>query len=339
MRLLLMRRDIDAPLIRTFGWSLSLIGLTVVAAIVVPNWSPGPVIGSGGYLGALGAGLLEMHFATIGSLILATSLVLGGLLLSTDYALMHIAHAVLGATVSGVAGGRLCCLLERLPNGPAQPVMCRRMSCRFASAAWRWTSRRKKTRPRAKTTRVGKKKKRKMLKARTWRRKLPSRRPGTAGSAKRSVTSGRKGPVHACRQGNPKSERQQVMQSLDEASLPADAQDYQLPGLDLLIGADDICFEAQAKEVRRKAKILEQTFANFGFNVKVVEIETGPVIAQYEVELEAGLRLSQNHQPGRRSGDRSASAQRADRGADPRQEHGRHRSTERDCGRSCGCAK
>jgi DNA segregation ATPase FtsK/SpoIIIE, S-DNA-T family len=26
--------------------------------------------------------------------------------------------------------------------------------------------------------------------------------------------------------------------------------------------------------------------------VKVVEIETGPVIAQYEVELEAGLRLS-----------------------------------------------
>src|SRR6185295_2732196 len=46
------------------------------------------------------------------------------------------------------------------------------------------------------------------------------------------------------------------------------------------------------KEVRRKAKILEKTFLNFGFKVKVVEIETGPVIAQFEVELEAGLRLS-----------------------------------------------
>ena len=89
-----------------------------------------------------------------------------------------------------------------------------------------------------------------------------------------------------------KSERQEVMQSLDEASLNGDPHDYQLPALDLLIEADDICFEAQTKEVRRKAKILEQTFANFGFNVKVVEIETGPVIAQYEVELEAGLRLS-----------------------------------------------
>ncbi|MFM9069438.1 MAG: DNA translocase FtsK, partial [Planctomycetota bacterium] len=45
-------------------------------------------------------------------------------------------------------------------------------------------------------------------------------------------------------------------------------------------------------EVRRKAKILEKTFTDFGLNVRVVEIETGPVIAQYEVELEAGLRLA-----------------------------------------------
>ena len=72
-----------------------LIGITTMAAIVVPNWSPGPVIGSGGYIGALGAGLLEMHFATVGSLILATSLILGGLLLSTDYALMHVAWLVM----------------------------------------------------------------------------------------------------------------------------------------------------------------------------------------------------------------------------------------------------
>ena len=44
--------------------------------------------------------------------------------------------------------------------------------------------------------------------------------------------------------------------------------------------------------MRRKAKILEKTFADFGFNVRVVDIQTGPVIAQFEVELEAGLRLS-----------------------------------------------
>ena len=48
----------------------------------------------------------------------------------------------------------------------------------------------------------------------------------------------------------------------------------------------------QAQEVRRKATILEKTFLDFGFRIRVVEIQTGPVIAQFEVELEAGLRLS-----------------------------------------------
>lgn len=79
---------------------------------------------------------------------------------------------------------------------------------------------------------------------------------------------------------------------LDDTKLPAGAEEYVLPGLDLLLESDDIDFESQTIEVRRKAKILEKTFKDFNFNVKVVEIETGPVIAQYEIELEAGLRLS-----------------------------------------------
>jgi len=91
------------------------------------------------------------------------------------------------------------------------------------------------------------------------------------------------------------AERQAMSDSLahlDDTKLPAGAEEYVLPGIDLLLESDDIDFEAQTVEVRRKAKILESTFKDFGFNVRVVEIETGPVIAQYEIELEAGLRLS-----------------------------------------------
>ena len=65
-----------------------------------------------------------------------------------------------------------------------------------------------------------------------------------------------------------------------------------LPGLDLLTESDEVSYDEQTEEVKKKAKVLEQTFANFGFNIKVVEIETGPVIALYEIELDAGLRLS-----------------------------------------------
>ena len=69
-------------------------------------------------------------------------------------------------------------------------------------------------------------------------------------------------------------------------------RDYQLPSLDLLLPADNLQLDQQEQEVRERARMLEKTFAEFGFRVRVVEIETGPVISQYEIELEAGLRLS-----------------------------------------------
>ena len=101
-----------------------------------------------------------------------------------------------------------------------------------------------------------------------------------------------KNPNDRKRDAAAKSEREELLLRLNESPNAAEAEDYELPSIDLLLRGDDFNFEAQATEVRRKAKILEKTFADFGFAVKVVEIETGPVIAQYEVELEAGLRLS-----------------------------------------------
>ena len=91
---------------------------------------------------------------------------------------------------------------------------------------------------------------------------------------------------------NERKSNRESLDHLDDTRLPEGTEEYVLPGIDLLTEADDIRYDEQAVEVRRKAVILEQTFKDFGFNVKVVEIETGPVIAQYEIELEAGLRLA-----------------------------------------------
>jgi S-DNA-T family DNA segregation ATPase FtsK/SpoIIIE len=40
------------------------------------------------------------------------------------------------------------------------------------------------------------------------------------------------------------------------------------------------------------ANTLERAFVEFGLNVKVAEIDTGPVVTQFELELEKGLRLN-----------------------------------------------
>ena len=89
-----------------------------------------------------------------------------------------------------------------------------------------------------------------------------------------------------------KKNNRDALKEMDESVVERKQSDYELPSLDLLVQGEPFSFEEQEKEVRRKAKILEKTFLDFGFNVRVVEIQTGPVIAQFEVELEAGLRLS-----------------------------------------------
>jgi S-DNA-T family DNA segregation ATPase FtsK/SpoIIIE len=83
-----------------------------------------------------------------------------------------------------------------------------------------------------------------------------------------------------------------VMSELDEADRKEESREFALPSMELLLPPEALVNPDQEEEVRMKAEILEQTLGEFGFQVKVVAVETGPVIAQYEVKLEAGLRLS-----------------------------------------------
>ena len=43
--------------------------------------------------------------------------------------------------------------------------------------------------------------------------------------------------------------------------------------------------------LRDRAALLEKTFTDFGLNVRVVGINTGPVVTQFEIALETGLRV------------------------------------------------
>ncbi|HEX4147551.1 MAG TPA: DNA translocase FtsK 4TM domain-containing protein, partial [Pirellulales bacterium] len=104
--LLVAHREVKDRLLRVLGWSLSLMGLTTLCALAIPGVSPGPVIGSGGYLGAVGRALLEMNFASAGSYLVAGSLTLVGLLLATDYALVRIVGRVGMAAISRLPARR-----------------------------------------------------------------------------------------------------------------------------------------------------------------------------------------------------------------------------------------
>ena len=70
------------------------------------------------------------------------------------------------------------------------------------------------------------------------------------------------------------------------------ATDYELPTLALLAEPDSFPVEDHETKLRERASLLEKTFTDFGLVVKVVGIHTGPVITQYEVSLDTGLRLN-----------------------------------------------
>ncbi len=286
--MLLARRPMTQPIIRLVGWLVSLAGFTTFLAMAVPQLSPGPVIGAGGYLGAAGRGLLELNFASVGSYILTISLILGGLLLSTDYLLIQIMAWIVGKPAQGIGQGMMQVgaaaarhLKRRSDLDGYEPdentsakggkVLCRpreRAEDRGCQAGCRVG------RARGASTATNEAK----------AEEAAASKPEEAAAEDKGG-----GLSSLLRIRKPKTAKPEELQ-LDEP--PQNAADYELPSIELLLASESFNFEEQEKEVRRKAKILEKTFHDFGFNVRVVEIETGPVIAQFEVELEAGLRLS-----------------------------------------------
>jgi S-DNA-T family DNA segregation ATPase FtsK/SpoIIIE len=67
---------------------------------------------------------------------------------------------------------------------------------------------------------------------------------------------------------------------------------YQLPPLEFLEPAAPLAIQEHEAKINARAMLLERTLLDFGYQVRVVQIDTGPVITQYEIELEAGLRVS-----------------------------------------------
>jgi S-DNA-T family DNA segregation ATPase FtsK/SpoIIIE len=79
-----------------------------------------------------------------------------------------------------------------------------------------------------------------------------------------------------------------------DASVLSDRQrfaDFELPPLSLLEDSPPVSFDSRDQQLRDRAALLEKTFIDFGLNVRVVGINTGPVITQFEVALETGLRV------------------------------------------------
>ena len=77
----------------------------------------------------------------------------------------------------------------------------------------------------------------------------------------------------------------------EEGAKPAIPSEYMLPSLELLEQAEEVDPGKYEAIVREKAIVLEKCLGEFGIRVRVVAIETGPVITMYELELAPGIKV------------------------------------------------
>jgi len=325
---LILRGNLNAPVLRSLGGTIIVIAVATGGAMLPLQASGLPVVGGGGFLGAMTSTWLLEHFAPAGAWILTLTLFLVGTLMTSDYALLYASKRILKeghkVSKSGLrrAANALPAPRRRRPftdleepikidgdddvdvesdaSGGSEPAERGEPTIKFRQP-------KKKSSVQEPEAYEDEDVEEEFVEegydedAEDW----DEEGDGASESAERELDirnekhTVRKDESHNLSQPkvkvpkrkNKAESSENMFEDMNE-SLPGGMEDYRLPSIELLEQSDDICYEEQLHEVRRKAHVLEETFRDFGFNIRVVEIETGPVIAQYEIELEAGLRLS-----------------------------------------------
>ncbi len=287
--MLLRRRPMpDLPL-RTVGAIVSLLGACTLLAMFLPVSVYRPMWGPGGYAGATGMMFAKMYFATTGAAIVVTAFTAAGLFLVADATVILMASwlgimfLAMARCVYGV-GGHIVRCLKRIHLGKSVQTVGSDEA--VVEEEYEDEEEIDETADDDEPA------------IRVKRRKAPvldqehgDERPDHTDDdvvednpSENDVSVRKPTPIKSL------TTRQSKQEVLDLR--PDPTGEYQLPGMDLLLPTEYLELEQQEEEVRERARVLEKTFAEFGFKVRVVEIETGPVISQYEIELEAGLRLA-----------------------------------------------
>ena len=303
---LFARRQPADPTLRTFGWFLMVVAVCIACRLVGPGWGRVPMIGSGGYVGVFGLELLEQQFSFTGTLLIVLTLFSTGSLLAADrfmYTLLRFVFAFplkvirpltsttakaarllsepfrRRATVTPETGAVAVVQTEveaessfeesePEPEEPAEEQPVAIVSPPATTISPYSEIDETEAEDVSAPIPLAKDEDEEAAPLPTPRQPIRINKPMTA--------QPRPAATYPVRRNTPAAER----------------PEYRLPEPDLLEVAEEFPYELLAERARIVAATLEKTFQTFGLNVRVVEIDTGPVITQYELELEAGLRLN-----------------------------------------------
>jgi|688.fasta_scaffold28181_2 S-DNA-T family DNA segregation ATPase FtsK/SpoIIIE len=311
---LLRRRPMPDLSLRTAAAIVALVGVCTLLALFLPDWIERPLWGPGGRVGAVGRFFAEAYLARTGAAIVLAAITATGLFVAFDPLFARVALGVValaGVCLGGLRalGGRLGGLRRQRATDDIAAAPFPGLRGRFGrpttgededddetdagesgldetaddTAADPGPTIRVRRRPPVLPAPVADAMDDEDV-------EVEDDAAGEDSAAEATANEPGASPARPAVPIRSLSSRRRAPEPLELT--PDPSADYELPALDLLLPTEHLQLEEQEQEVRERARVLEKTFADFGFKVRVVEIETGPVISQYEIELEAGLRLA-----------------------------------------------
>ncbi len=260
----LMNKEIDQLVLRSVGLALLTVAASASYYCLWPHFIYEFPIGSGGVVGVGATSFLKTHFAALGTFILIAATWAVGFVLLADTFLTTI-----------LAG--LSFVVAKL-FGLASPAWAAaRQHSEVVTEIWKKLSARQKPKSTAYET-------------------FSSAADTHIESRFRRL--GRKERYQASEEKDdkPKEKAKATAVPTSPATrpyIPPSYEDYVLPPLDLLDEPEYTYAAVQNKVIDAKAEALEKLLAEFNINARVVEAETGPVITMFELELSAGVKVSQ----------------------------------------------
>lgn len=275
----LFARDASGdPWLKLLGAVVMLITACVVSQWFFPFHVAGSPAGSGGYIGAWGSILLDSHLSRMGSVLLLGSMFAAGLLLTGEQHLLRTSICLMFLPVtiwSRLAFGRQPVAVEEPIVEPALPVVVP-----VVSVAKPVTPVPIIPKPHLPVVEAP-------VPAVVKLATIPETEPDD--DCTTFTLAAHRPPI---RVNPPVGMNLTPVATTYPDDEPEDRAPFQLPDATLLEDSEAFPYDVLAAKAQVAAATLERTFEDFGLNVKVVEIDTGPVITQFELELEKGLRLS-----------------------------------------------
>jgi len=270
----LAKRDVDQPILRSLGVLL----LTAAASSTFYCFWPRGIYsfpaGSGGVLGVASTEFLRGHLAILGTVILIISTWVVGMFLSAD-SLAGFVFGLFGGGLRAAAGLVVPRWSVAMERSRTLGQIWRRLSVRQKEPAFRAAAQ-------ATTEMEESAEGLASLGVRTKEVKTePKSEPKGADKGSDTVAS-----MSVVLQ-------QQKQTRTSKPYVPPSYEDYKLPGLDLLDEPGYSFSAVQEKVVKAKASALEELLNEFHISARVVAADTGPVVTMFELQLAAGVKVSQ----------------------------------------------